>query len=298
MSFVREKMCASLPLCHASNDFDLQLGSACCFGHNSEMLWRILTLGLITFWAVMTGLLLRTVYFPDHSTLAEVPPRLVLDLFLNQASAHTNTLHLYHHQNRLGHASVHVIRSTKQEQDALPLYRLIATGGFDPDPDQQNPRHTVGWRIEADLRDAEDIESISIDLSMPENNQTLALRWQDGQAMPEIELRQGRKLILNTEGAMKMADLAGALGPFQDLFRLKENAAGALTPLTVTAREGLMDLAGKNRRCYVIRLAAFEWYSIQALFTEVGELARVDLPQGLRLLEPLVHGLESDLVEN
>jgi hypothetical protein len=44
-------------------------------------------------------------------------------------------------------------------------------------------------------------------------------------------------------------------------------------------------------------MKVFETYDVQALFTEVGELARVDLPHGFSLKEPLIHGLEPDLVE-
>ena len=68
--------------------------------------------------------------------------------------------------------------------------------------------------------------------------------------------------------------------------------------MKLTAREGLMDLAGKNRRCYVLEITMMDHYHLKALFTEVGELARVDLPQGYTLLEPLVFGLAPDLIEN
>jgi hypothetical protein len=36
-------------------------------------------------------------------------------------------------------------------------------------------------------------------------------------------------------------------------------------------------------------------YEAQLYFTEIGELARVDLPGGYRLLEPMLHGLEKGL---
>lgn len=60
------------------------------------MIWRLLPAMAVLFWAVMTVLLVRTVYFPGESSLAEVPPRFVFDLFLKQASRQTNTLHLQH----------------------------------------------------------------------------------------------------------------------------------------------------------------------------------------------------------
>ena len=48
------------------------------------MFWRFLTAIIIVFWAVMTGLMIRDVYFPDHSRFAVVPVSMVFDLFLSE----------------------------------------------------------------------------------------------------------------------------------------------------------------------------------------------------------------------
>jgi hypothetical protein len=86
------------------------------------------------------------------------------------------------------------------------------------------------------------------------------------------------------------------MGMFGGMFGWVKPGGGA-PQVTVEAREGVMDLAGRGRRCFVVRMKVFETYDVQALFTEVGELARVDLPHGFSLKEPLIHGLEPDLVE-
>ena len=70
------------------------------------MIWRTAAAFVVLFWAVMTGLLLRDVYFPDESRFAEVPPKYVFDLFLKQAEVTANTLHLYHRDQKIGHASL------------------------------------------------------------------------------------------------------------------------------------------------------------------------------------------------
>jgi len=258
------------------------------------MLWRVLTAVLLLFWAVMTGLLLRNVYFPEQSVLAEVPPKLVFDLFLNQASVHSNTLHVYHHQERLGHASFHVIRSDKGIGEGL-LYRLTVSGGIDKEVGR-GQKVTAGWRIEADLRDGEVLEALKMDLTAADTDQTVMMRWQKEEKLPVLEVWKGNKLIMDTKGALALAGMGNQMGLFNSLLGLQ--GAGAKAPqVELQAREGLMDLAGRDRRCFVIRLKVFEMYEVQALFTEVGELARVDLPQGFVLKEPLIHGLEPDLVE-
>lgn len=247
------------------------------------------------FWAVMTGLLLRNVYFPDHSALAEVPPRLVFDLFLNQVASHSNTLHVYHHQDKLGHASFHVVKSEASGAEPLPLYRLTVSGGIDAESGG-GQRVTSGWRLEADLRDGEELQSLKLDLTSTESNHTVMLRWQEGEKLPQLEVRKANQLVMDTKGALALAGMGEQMGLLSGMLGLS-GKEGQEPQLRMEAREGLMDLAGRSRRCYVIRLTAFELYEVQAIFTEVGELARVDLPQGFCLREPLIHGLEPDLVE-
>jgi hypothetical protein len=257
------------------------------------MLWRAVTALLILFWAVMTGLLLRDVYFPDHSAMAEVPPKLVLDLFLDQASLQSNTLHVYRKQEKLGHANFNVVRSGTKPGE-VPLYRMTASGGVDTKLNE-GQRVTAGWRLDLDLRDGTDLEGLKLDMTSGGTDQTVLLR-QKGQEVPLMEVRQGSRLVMDTKGALALAGWAqqgGLLGQV-----LGDGAGPGQKPqLTVQAREGLMDLAGKPRRCFVVLMTLFGLYEIQALFTEVGELARVDLPQEVTLKEPLIHGLEPDLIE-
>jgi hypothetical protein len=259
------------------------------------MLWRGVTALLILFWAAMTGLLLRNVYFPDHSGLAEVPTRLVFDLFLNQVASHSNTLHVYHHEEKLGHASFHVVKTDGAEEGGVALYRMTVSGGIDAVVGESQ-RVTSGWRLEADLRDGQELRGLKLDLTSSETNHTIMLRWREGEKLPQMEVRQGEKLVMDTQGAMAMAGMGEQMGLFGGMLGLS-GSKGQAPSLRMEAREGLMDLAGRSRRCYVIRMTALDRYEVQAIFTEVGELARVDLPQGFCLREPLIHGLEPDLVE-
>jgi len=259
------------------------------------MLWRVLTAFLLLFWAVMTGLLMRTVYFPEQSVLAEVPVRMVLDLFLNQATAHSNTLHLYHHDKRLGHAGFHVVKTDKAGMDK-PLYRLTVSGGLDAEG-EAGRRLAAGWRTEADLRDGVELEALQMDLTAAETERTVMLKWTKGEDLPVMEVRQGSKVVMDTKGALALAGMGEQMGMFSGLMGLA-TPGGEAPKVTIEAREGVMDLAGRARRCFVVRLRLLDTYEALALFTEVGELARVDLPHGFSLKEPLIHGLEPDLVEH
>ena len=83
----------------------------------------------ILFWAVMTGLLVRDTYFPEESRFAEVPPKFVLDLFLNHRDSGT-TLLLYRGEEKLGHSTFTV--RTQPPASGLPvIYDLQGSGMVD-----------------------------------------------------------------------------------------------------------------------------------------------------------------------
>jgi hypothetical protein len=62
--------------------------------------------------------------------------------------------------------------------------------------------------------------------------------------------------------------------------------------MKLQAREGLMMLAGSERKCFVLTLPLFGMHEVKMLFTEAGELARIDMPDGYSLLEPTINGLQ------
>ena len=83
------------------------------------MIWRVAAVLVVLFWAVMSGLLVRDVYFPEASRFAAVPPRMVIDLFLRQSEVFGSTLHLHHHRERK-HGRAH----------CWPPFSLVAGAGW------------------------------------------------------------------------------------------------------------------------------------------------------------------------
>ena len=69
---------------------------------------------------------------------------------------------------------------------------------------------------------------------------------------------------------------------------------GKATPgaTQLQAREGVMTLAGRERKCFVLTLPILGSQELKMIFTEAGELARIDLPEGYSLLEPMIYGLQ------
>lgn len=266
------------------------------------MFWRILSALVMLFWAVMTGLLIRDTYFPEESRFAEVPPKFVLDLFLNHRDSAT-TLLLHRNQERIGHSTIY-IRRQNEVKDETSVYDIQASGlveGKSLGPSAPD----FAWRISSEL-DAEQQwrsfifqtgsrhESAAEGEKGPREGVSATLSWMRNQATPQFEVRQGGRVVVDSSQADSLLK-SGTL-PLGGLLGSSLGRGAALSHLAkISAREGAMTLAGKKRKCYVLQIFFAGLYEIKMLFTEAGELARIDLPNGLHLLEPTIHGLGAQL---
>ena len=251
------------------------------------MFWRTVITGVVLFWAVMSGLLIRNVYFPGHSRFAEVPVSRVLDLFLAGPAAFSNTLHILHEGQKLGQVNFNVRKS--QEREEAPVYGLLITGSMDPPvlkKDASDDRQAA-FRFSAELDHSGQWRSMKGALEVPSADLTARLNWKQGPEPPAIEVIQAGRVTLNS--AMASGLLGQSIGPADAGFAAQDSLLPHLS-----AREGEMQLAGRKRRCFVVtaRVQAFQGGEAQLYFTEVGELARVELPGGWRLIEPMMHSLD------
>lgn len=259
------------------------------------MLWRILSAVIVLFWAVMTGLVIRDTYFPDQSRFAIVPPRFVLDLFLTEAAAFNNMLHLYHEQQKIGHTTFTIRRDGGESE--MPVYAVLATGSVNIQQPGQTGQELT-YRLTGELEDAERWLSFDLELKAMTADVHAKIAWKRGDKLPEIEVKQAGKLVMNTQLLQTLMALPGAgLGSAGgiDWMSLIPKAQEGSMALPLVAREGIMELAGKQRRCYIVTLKVLQKEEVRVYFTEVGELARIELPQDYRFVEPLMHGLEKGM---
>lgn len=263
------------------------------------MFWRIISALGILFWAVMAGLLIRDTYFPEESRFAEVPPQFVLDLFLNHRDAAT-TLLLYRGEEKLGHSTV-IARKQPGTENQSVVHDLQASGIV-----QGKAFGAAGsdltWRLVGELDDGREWRSMIFQTGWrpgegPDGSRdgvAATVVWKRGGEAPSFEVRQGGRVIMDNAKADSM--LKGGALPLSGLIGSSLSRGGALTNMAqVKAREGAMMLAGKRRKCYILQMQFMGLYEIKMLFTEAGELARIDLPQGYHLLEPTIHGLGASL---
>jgi hypothetical protein len=153
------------------------------------------------------------------------------------------------------------------------------------------------WEING-MSDAKgDWLHMEITAALPKQHASFKVVWLEGEKFPSVKVMQDGKAVLDTQnvGALMALGLAGM-----------QNGAGgswaqALAPLTgaspeaaafhFTAREGTITLAGRERRCFLVTAPLPGGQQVRMIFAETGELARIDLPQDYRLIEPLIHGM-------
>ena len=153
------------------------------------MIWKLVTTLLFLFWAVMTGLLVRNTYFAESPALTEVPPRRVFDLFFQQATANVNTLHLYHHQEKLGRATISTVESKNRQTGVLQRRLLIA--GTVENPAAGRGSATSVWQLDLDLNHESLPRSLKFEFTATQTKHRFLVAWKEG-GEPKVELRPAR----------------------------------------------------------------------------------------------------------
>ena len=259
------------------------------------MIWRLAAVLAVIFWTAMSGLLVRDIYFPEASRFAVVPPRMVMDLFLRQSETFGCTLHLYHHHEKIGHTNFQVNRRIKPNHQVV--YDLIAHGAVEEaSPDGQVRSIVATWSLGCTLADAERWQHLDIKASFPQRDAGLHLSWNEQQSSPEVQVKQGERVLMNSQDVKMLMGMGagkdGALAMISMLGGGMPKTSAQTETMKLQAREGQMVLAGRQRKCFVLTLPIMGMYEVKMIFTEAGELARIDLPDDYVLLEPTIHGLQ------
>lgn len=259
------------------------------------MIWRVAAILAVLFWAVMSGLLVRDTYFPEASRFAVVPPRVVLELFLRQSESFGCTLHLYHDHEKIGHANLQVNRRAKPDQQVA--YDIIAHGSVEEAKAGDQMRNIVAtWSLGCTLADAERWQALNLRANLPQRNASLSLSWNETQPAPEVLVKQGERVVMNSQDVKLLMSMGGgqdsALAMLAQLGVGLPKKGAASDSMKLQAREGVIVLAGRPRKCFVLTLPVLGMHEVKMIFTEAGELARIDLPDNYVLLEPTIHGLQ------
>lgn len=239
-------------------------------------MWRVITCTIFAFWALMLTLLVRATYYPEESRFAQLPPRAVLRMFLDQPNSST-TLHLYHGGLKVGHVFLSAHRSN--ESANTEDYSLLVSGLLEKGAVEEMDG-ALSWRINMLLLGGERWGGATGQIRLHDSASVFDFNWPRAQRLPAFTMRKGTEIVADDK---LLQTLMPEMPP--------DSGEGDL--VKATAREGTMKLAGQKRRGYVLDLTIMD-YHVKAFFTEAGELAFAELPGGYRALEPVVHGLVPD----
>lgn len=248
---------------------------------------KIVFICLLMFCLSMTSWLFYSVYFRKDLFQEEVPFSIILRKFLREA-ADITTLHVYHHETKLGFASVNTRPvNVNQKDDYFVLVSGFLQKGVIP-----NVEDDTMWRVDFRIDNYEVWNGSTGQVRMPKLGNTFDFKWMKGEKLPTFQLKQSGVVLADEK----------MLGPLisQNLGLMQMSQAG-IDPQTLTMEQsthmGSLEIAGQKRRGYFWELFIAKRWKVRAFFTEAGQLAVVDFPNGYRLLEPIMYGLVPDYTE-
>ena len=259
------------------------------------MLWRLASALILIFWAVMTTLLVRHTYFPAEAEFAPVPMSLLMQRFASTAMP-SNTLQLRQGKTLLGNATLAIVDWKDTATGASKGYTWQVGGMIEAPPDL-GQQARVTWNFSGDYTTDGRWERIALSARSSATDTFVNVSWKLGQELPVIEVRKGDKIVMDTATAMEQAKsnpmLAGMGGMTSMLPSFLGNKAVSLEHLiNLSAKEASIRLGNRQRKAFLLTASLMNLYQTKAWFTEAGEIIKVDLPQGYRLTNPLVFGLD------
>lgn len=249
------------------------------------MFWRLLTLAVTVFWLVMATLLIRVTYYPEDSQFARLRPTDVFKTFLAHGNT-LNALHIYHGDKKIGHASLTPRRLSLN--DGQNDYMLLISGMLDKGAFETLPGQ-ASWHMSLKLRDGDRWGGASGQFRLPDEGTIFDFTWEQDARLPAFTLRKHGEVLADS------ATLQMLQGPWsQAPGSAPQPSSSEDESIKVGAREGVIKIAGQQRKGFVMEFTFMERYRVRAFFTEAGELALVELPEGYRAIEPVIYGLVPD----
>jgi hypothetical protein len=118
--------------------------------------------------------------------------------------------------------------------------------------------------------------------------------WRKGQRVPAISVHAPEESGINDAMIQLMLVQALAGGGVPGMPVDAAAAAGADGLFRIRARESVMEFAGQKSQGHLLEFTILDRWKARAFITEAGEFVLLNLPEGYRLVEPVIHGLVRD----
>jgi len=241
------------------------------------MWFRSIGVCVIAFWAVMTALLLRAVYFPAYERLPKVDPGHVLELFLE----HRDVTHLFSYRD--GKVVGDIMLTTQQfpNKDGRAKIGFAAAGAVEL---PNLPKQKLNWRGAVTLGSKPGRKLQKIEFSVRFTNPALTVGVEIDPATMAFgyKVTQGGQVITDSTteaspmGVAQMQMLMMAWGI--NLSHAKGDGA------RWDARQGAVEIAGHRAGAYFVVMEMPGMGKAKLTFSEAGELLVVETPLGYEML--------------
>lgn len=262
------------------------------------MLWKSVSALILMFWVLMTVLLVRHTYYPDEKGAVAIPVSTVLERAAQNYAVlgGGSTLELLSKGQKSGHATVMITRIEPASKDAKPSYHWDL-GGVVITPTDDGSATGVTWRFDGDVDSNNAWQRMHLAARAAHTDTNVTIAWQKGDEMPVIEVRRAGELTMDTKAALGEAQKQAGKGSLGGLATMMPSFLGKQSVslerlIMMSARSDQIALADRKVRGNVLTLALFGLFQAEARFTEGGSIAEVTLPQGWRLIDTLILGME------
>lgn len=258
-------------------------------------MWRTISLLVIGFWLVMTSLLVRFVWFPEGTHFSEVPPATVLRHFLEQSSAVSTSMNtsgslvVFHYDQKIGIANLHCTRLRPGAQDFM-----VRMEGFLDKNAMPFTTEKVSWTLSLKLLNVDQFGELEGKIRVERTPWQTKFRWEKGHRLPTVNVRAPEESGINDAMIQLMLVQALAGGGVPGMPVDAAAAAGADGLFRIRARESVMEFAGQKSQGHLLEFTILDRWKARAFITEAGEFVLLNLPEGYRLVEPVIHGLVRD----
>ena len=244
------------------------------------------TVAIFAFCGTMTTLLVRSIYFPEESRLAEASPAAIFELFASRSEG--SDMDVYEGPTITGRARITPLTGPPNPDRRIDSLRFAINGTLLlRGPFAQYGQLSLSSRL--NVASTGEVSNYDISLRLLKADPPIDLRviQQNHQPWPAITLTRGTTTLFQSNSGAKpdaatqsLLDLVlSASGITADL------SAPDTTPATISARGGRITVADRSLDGYIVSLShPSQPAAFRISLAATGELLRIETPAGFELL--------------
>lgn len=258
---------------------------------------RFLSFLIVSFWLVMTGLLMRAIWFPADSRLDVVSPGAVFRLIAARDEA--------------SHLDIYDDRKVVGKLNITPTSRQLPGDKREVSMDLSGNLNLRGGILAAGqlslkgnfvLSHEGDLKGMDLKIQVKSPAMELRLKQAAGEEDPLITFTVGGMKVMDTSEKNQMGEGRGENTAFAGLLlglvgissgeldSMRQQAAAEAAATTLDARQGEFDLQGSAHRGYILSVRKAGKTSFRFCVENTGQIVSIETPTSYHLLTDELNG--------